>query len=200
MKGKPLNFTLNVKMANPAELTLEPFSKIHDSRYMMYWLALSNSGYKAYTDSLANIENEKLALEKRTIDQVAPGEQQPEVDHAIQQEKSNKGNNLNEFFREARDGGYFSYDMATNSETGLSLMVRYWGAEWGSRKFELSIDDQKLVTEDNTGRWNQSMFKDVVYSIPDAMVKGKTHVRVKFQALRESTAGAVYHVRLVRNK
>ncbi|MBV5349549.1 hypothetical protein JZU61_07905, partial [bacterium] len=79
---------------------------------MMYWLALSNSGYKAYTDSLANIEKVKLALEKRTIDQVAPGEQQPETDHAMQQEKSNKGNNLNEFFREASDGGYFSYDLA----------------------------------------------------------------------------------------
>jgi len=197
--GKPLNFRLSVKMENPAELTLEPFYKIHDARYMMYWLALSNLGYKAYTDSLANIEKEKLALEKRTIDQVATSEQQPETDHAMQQEKSNKGNNLNEFFREARDGGYFSYDLATKSETGLSLMVRYWGAEWGSRKFDISIDDQKLVTEDNTGKWNQSMFKDVVYSIPDSMVKGKTHVRVKFQALPESTAGAVYHVRLVRN-
>jgi hypothetical protein len=165
---------------------------------MMYWLALSNSGYKAYTDSLANIEKEKLALEKRTIDQVAPGEQQPETDHALQLEKSNKGNNLNEFFREARDGGYFSYDMATNSETGLSLMVRYWGAEWGSRKFDISIDDQKLVSEDNSGRWNLSMFKNVVYPIPDSVIKGKTHVRVKFQALPESTAGAVYHVRLIR--
>ena len=198
VKGKPLNFTLNVKMANPAELTLEPFSKIHDARYMMYWLALSNSGYKAYTDSLANIEKEKLDLEKRTIDQVATGEQQPETDHAMQQEKSNKGNNLNEFFREAREGGFFSYDMATNSETGLSLMVRYWGAEWGSRKFDIYVDGQKLVSEDNSGRWNQSMFKDVVYPIPDSMIKGKTHVRVKFQALRESTAGAVYHVRLIR--
>lgn len=196
--GKPLNFRLNVKMVNPAELTLEPFYKIHDARYMMYWLALSNSGYKAYTDSLANIEKEKLALEKRTIDQVAPGEQQPETDHAMQQEKSNKGNNLNEFFREAREGGFFSYDMATNSETGLSLMVRYWGAEWGSRKFDISIDDQKLVSEDNSGRWNLSMFKNVVYPIPDSMIKGKTHVRVKFQALPESTAGAVYHVRLIR--
>ncbi|MBV5313338.1 MAG: glycoside hydrolase family 127 protein [Prolixibacteraceae bacterium] len=199
VKDKALNFKLNVKMENPAELTLEPFYKIHDARYMMYWLALSNSGYKAYTDSLANIEKEKLALEKRTIDQVAPGEQQPETDHAMQLEKSNKGNNLNEFFREARDGGFFSYDLATKSETNLSLMVRYWGAEWGTRKFEISIDEQKLVTEDNTNKWNQSMFKDMVYSIPDAMIKGKTHVRVKFQALSGSTAGAVYHVRLVRN-
>jgi hypothetical protein len=200
LKDKALNFKLNVKMENPAELTLEPFYKIHDSRYMMYWLALSNSGYKAYTDSLTNIEKEKLALEKRTIDQVAPGEQQPETDHAMQLEKSNKGNNLNEFFREARDGGYFSYDLATKSENNLSLMVRYWGAEWGGRKFDISIDDQKLLTEDNTNKWNQSMFKDVVYPIPDSMVKGKTHVRVKFQATPGSTAGAVYHVRLVRDK
>ena len=198
VKDKPLNFTLNVKMANPTELTLEPFSKIHDARYMMYWLALSNSGYKAYTDSLVNIENEKLDLEKLTVDQVAPGEQQPEVDHAMLLEKSNKGNNLNEFFREARDGGYFSYDLATKSETNLSLMVRYWGAEWGTRKFDISIDDEKLVNEDNTGKWNLSMFKDVVYPIPDAMVTGKTHVRVKFQALPESTAGAVYYIRLIR--
>jgi len=200
VKDKALNFKLNVKMENPAELILEPFYKIHDARYMMYWLALSNSGYKAYTDSLTNIEKDRLALEKRTIDQVAPGEQQPETDHAMQQEKSNKGNNLNEFFREARDGGYFSYDLATKSETSLSLLIRYWGAEWGNRKFDIFIDNEKLVTEDNTGRWNQSMFKEVAYPIPDSMVKGKTHIRVKFQALPESTAGAVYHVRLVRNK
>ncbi|MGE5448870.1 MAG: glycoside hydrolase family 127 protein, partial [Bacteroidales bacterium] len=49
VKDQSLHFTLNVKMVNPAELTLEPFYKIHDARYMMYWLALTNSGYKAYT-------------------------------------------------------------------------------------------------------------------------------------------------------
>lgn len=200
VKGKSLNFKLNVKMINSAELTLEPFYKIHDARYMMYWLALSNSGYKAYTDSLANIEKEKLALEKRTIDQVATGEQQPETDHAMQIEKSNKGNNLNEFFREARDGGFFSYDLATKSETNLSLLVRYWGAEWGNRKFEIFIDDQILISEDNTGRWNQSKFQNLEYAIPDTMIQGKNHIRVKFQSLPGNTAGAVYSIRLVKKK
>jgi len=166
---------------------------------MMYWLALTNSGYKAYTDSLAKIETEKLALEKRTIDFVMPGEQQPETDHAMQMEKSNKGNNMNEFFREARDGGYFSYDLATKSETNLSLFVRYWGAEWGSRKFDIYIDDEKLITEDNSNRWNQSMFKKIVYPIPNSMINGKSHIRVKFQPVQGSTAGAVYVVRLIRN-
>jgi DUF1680 family protein len=200
IEGKPLNFKLNVKMENPAELILEPFYKIHDSRYMMYWLALSNSGYKHYTDSLTKIESEKLALEKLTLDKVLPGEQQPEADHAMLSDKSNKGNNLNEFFREALDGGYFSYDLATKSETDLSLFVRYWGAEWGNRKFDIYIDDQKLITEDNTNKWNISMFRNIVYAIPNSMISGKTHVRVKFQSLQGTTAGAVYMVRLIRNK
>jgi uncharacterized protein len=198
VKDKPLHFRLSVKMINPAELTLEPFYNIHDARYMMYWLSLTNSGYKTYTDSLAKIEEEKLSLEKRTIDYVASGEQQPETDHAIQKENSGTGNNLNEFYRDAGSGGYFSYDLATKSETNLSLLIRYWGAEWGSRKFEIYIDDEKLLTEDNTGKWNQSMFKNVVYPIPDSMVMGKTHVRVKFQALPGNTAGAIYIVRLLR--
>ena len=118
----------------------------------------------------------------------------------MQKENSTTGNHLNEFWRDAKDGGYFSYKLATEGETDLSLMVRYWGSEWGSRKFDIYIDDQKLISEDNTGRWNQSGFIDIVYSIPDAMIKGKKSVQVKFQALPQSTAGAVYYVRLLRKE
>jgi hypothetical protein len=90
--------------------------------------------------------------------------------------------------------------MATNSETNLSLLVRYWGAERGGRKFDIYIDDEKLVTEDNTRKWNQNKFQMIEYAIPDSMIKGKDHVRVKFQALPGNTAGCVYYIRLVRKK
>ncbi|MCB0748300.1 MAG: glycoside hydrolase family 127 protein, partial [Ignavibacteriae bacterium] len=198
VKDKSLNFKLDVKMINKADLTLQPFFQIHDARYMMYWLALTPDEYQTYLESLANIEKEKLLLEKRTVDFVATGEQQPETDHSMQIENSNTGNNLDEFWREASDGGYFSYNLFTNYESNLSLYVRYWGAEWGNRKFEIYIDDEKLVTEDNTGRWNQSLFKDIVYEIPKSMIENKKNVRVKFQSFKETTAGAVYMVRLLR--
>lgn len=199
VKGKPLTFTfLGLKTVNPLKIELEPFYRIHDSRYMIYWMALTNNQYRSYLDSIARIEKEKLELQKRTIDFVAPGEQQPEVDHAIQKENSNTGNFQNEFWRDARNEGYFSYNMATNSETGLHLIVRYWGAEWGNRKFDIYIDNEKLLTEDNTGRWNLSGFQDVRYTIPDSMVKGKDQIRVKFKALTGSVAGAVYYIRLIK--
>lgn len=201
VKDKPLTFSISdLKVINPIDIEFEPFYSIHDSRYMIYWMWLTNSQYKTYIDSLAIVEKERMELQKRTIDFVAPGEQQPEADHQMEKEKSNSGNSQNEFWRDARNEGYFSYNMATNSETGLSLIVRYWGAEWGSRKFDIYIDDEKLLTEDNTGRWNKSKFQDVIYEIPDSMVKDKKQIRVKFQALRGNTAGAVYYIRLARKK
>ncbi len=201
VSGKPLHFTVSdVKMINADDVVFEPFFNIHDARYMMYWMALSNTGYRTYLDSIALLEKEKLELQKRTIDFVAPGEQQPEVDHNMQKQNSNTGNFNDAFWRDARSEGYFSYQLATNNETGLSLLVRYWGAEWGSRKFTIYIDDEKLITEDNTGKWNQSGFQLVEYAIPDTMVKNKSMVRVKFQALQGNTAGAVYYIQLVRKK
>jgi uncharacterized protein len=201
IKNEPLHFTVkNVKVINPIKIELQPFYQIYDARYMMYWMALSNKGYQKYIDSIAASEKEKLDVDKRTVDFITPGEQQPEVDHAMQSDKSRTGNNQNQMFREAFNGGYFSYNIATENETGLSLMVRYWGAEWGSHKFDIYIDDEKLATEDNTGKWNQSQFKEISYAIPDGIIKGKANVRVKFVAKDGSSAGPVYYVRLVKNK
>lgn len=201
VKDKPLTFNAtSLKMVNKANIELEPFYRIHDSRYMIYWMWLTESQYKSYLDSVAVVEKERMELQKRTIDFVAPGEQQPEVDHLMEKQNSNTGNFQDEFWRDARNEGYFSYSMTTNSETGLNLMVRYWGAERGARKFDIFIDNEKLVTEDNTRRWNQSKFQDVVYKIPDSLVNDKKQIRVKFKALPGSIAGAVYYIRLLRAK
>jgi uncharacterized protein len=196
IKNQPLTFGLsNIKMINSQDVVLEPFYKIHDARYMMYWMALTNSQYQTYIDSIAAAEKEKLALQERTVDFVASGEQQPEVDHEMQTSNSKTGILNDEHWR---DGGYFSYNLTTKGETDLSLMVRYFGYEWGDRKFDIFIDDEKLISENNTGRWFQSKFQNVDYSIPNSMLKGKNHVRIKFQALPGSTAGAVYYIRLIR--
>ncbi len=199
VKDKPLTFsTSGLKMLNPSPLVLEPFFRIHDSRYMMYWMWLTDTQYKTYLDSLAKEETARIDLEKRTVDKVAPGEQQPEADHLMEKQKSNSGNAQNAFWRDARNDGYFSYLMLTESESRLSLMVRYWGAEWGNRKFDIYVDDEKLISEDNTGRWNLSRFFEMEYLIPDQLVKGKKQIRVKFQSLPGNTAGPIYYIRLIR--
>src|SRR5690606_30958649 len=141
VKGKPLQFTFsdNLNWVNKSELVLEPFFRIHDARYMMYWMALTPAQYNNYIDSIANAEREKLDVEKRTVDVVATGEQQSEVDHVLQRDQSRRGTAHKHAFREGARGGFFSYSLATNKETSRALMVRYWGAENGSRSFDIYI-------------------------------------------------------------
>jgi DUF1680 family protein len=199
VKNEPFQFTAaGLKMINPAPVVFQPFFQIHDARYSVYWMALSPSQYQSYLDSLRAKEYAKMNLQNRTIDFVAPGEQQPEADHAMQAKSSNSGNTHDMFWRDAQDSGFFSYELSTAGKTDLVLQVSYWGAEWGSRGFDIFIDDEKLLTENNTGRWNKSDFFDITYAIPDSMIRGKDHVRVKFQALAGNTAGAVYYLRLLK--
>ncbi|HLP05126.1 MAG TPA: beta-L-arabinofuranosidase domain-containing protein [Paludibacter sp.] len=198
--GKPLTFKGPGLFLNSSDtaLVLEPFYKIHDSRYMMYWLNLSASQYQSYLDSLATVQKAALELELRTVDKVAPGEQQPEVDHKLQSLNSYTGTAQNEFWRDARNGGYVSYSMLTKGKSDLSLMVRYWGNESGSRSFDILVDGVKLTTENLVGKWNTNAFKNVEYPIPNSMTAGKDTVTVKFQGINSSnTVGGLFFVRLL---
>ena len=198
--GKPLHFTLTTKMENAIRNELQPFFEIHDSRYMMYWLALSESNYQEYLDGLAKAEQERLAVEARTVDKVQPGEQQPETDHQMETDRSNTGSSNDVHFRDASDGHYFSYLMQTKGLTELDLRLKYWGVgEWKTHEFDIFVDDTLIQSVNNTGKYRISEFKYETYPIPADLLNGKTQVRVKFVAKPRKQIGEIYEVRLMKN-
>ena len=198
--GKPLHYTLTTRMENEIRNELMPFFELHDSRYMMYWLALSENSYKGYLDNLTKQEQERQALEARTVDKVQPGEQQPESDHFMETDRSNVGNTNDVFYRDASDGHFFSYLMQTGGETELSLRLKYWGVgEWKSHEFDILVDDVVVMSVNNTGKYRISEFKYETYPIPAELLKGKKQVRVKFVAKPRKQIGEIYEVRLVKN-
>ena len=201
MAGKPLHFNLETRMENPIQGELQPFFEIHDSRYMIYWLALSEENYKDFLDGLARAEQERQELEARTVDRVQPGEQQPETDHRMETVLSVTGNNNDVFFRDAQDGHYFSYLMQTGGLTDLSLQLQYWGiGEWKTHEFDIFIDDELLTSVNNTGKYRISQFKYESYDIPAQLLQGKTEVRVKFVAKPRRQVGEIYGVRLLKKE
>ena len=198
--GKPLHFKLATRMENAIDGELQPFFEIHDSRYMMYWLALGENDYKAYMQKLADEEKARQALEARTVDKVNPGEQQPETDHNMEADITERGNTEGVFFRDARDGHFFSYLMQTKGETNLSLQLKFWGQdEWRTSEFDIYIDNQLLTSVNNSHRWRTTQFKTVDYAIPSEFVKGKKEIRVKFVAHKGKQVGQIYGVRLVKH-
>ena len=219
IEGKPLHFTFKIENGewrienydlsqngkssqqgnHNSPFELMPFFEIHDSRYMIYWLALSEKNYKGYLDGLAKEEQERQALEARTVDKVQPGEQQPETDHKMETDQSYTGNTNDVFWRDARDGHYFSYLMQTGGNTDLSLRLMFWGVgEWKTHEFDIFIDDQLLTSINNTGKYRISQFKYETFDIPTDMLQGKTQVRVKFVAKPHKQIGEIYGVRLVK--
>ena len=198
--GKPLHFKLATRMENAIDGELQPFFEIHDSRYMMYWLALGENDYKAYMQKLADEEKARQALEARTVDKVNPGEQQPETDHNMEADVTERGNTEGVFFRDARDGHFFSYLMQTKGETNLSLQLKFWGQdEWRTSEFDIYVNDKLLCSVNNSHRWRTTQFKTVDYTIPSEFVKGKKEIRVKFVAHKGKQVGQIYGVRLVKH-
>jgi len=199
--GKPMCYT------NPAlftreqdkRLVLEPFFRIHDSRYMAYWLSMPNNEYAAYSRRVRSQEKAKVALDLRTIDSVAVGEQQPEKDHMMNSSNSRNGIHSGEQWRDAINGGFFEYNLLTGGNVkGVSLMLRYWGNESGNRIFDILIDGKVLCRERLEGKWRRDEFIDVKYRIPAAMLQGKDSVTVRIQSLPDSIAGGIFYMRLLK--
>lgn len=199
VEGKPFCYTVPglFREAKYANLMLEPFYQIHDSCYMMYWLSMTEMQYADYLSKMKAEEEQKLALDRRTVDAVGTGEQQPEVDHQMKYEISSKGNFEGEAWRDARDGGFFEYTLSTEGCENLALMVRCWGNETADREFDILIDGKLLVSENLVGKWNRSEFVNVEYALPEAMLQGKKEVTVTFRSHPGKIAGGIFFIRLL---
>lgn len=195
VKGKPLTYSVpgSIYPASSRNLELIPFFRLHDARYVIYWQITTPEGLQKMKEALATQEKERLALEAQTIDQVAPGEQQPEVEHAFASENSESGIHLNRHWRHA--AGWFSYRLVDKKKEAAKLRITYYGLDTG-RHFDILINDQKLAEVHLDGSHGNDFF-EVDYAIP-AAIRQAGALTVKFVAHPGSLAGGVYGVRLMR--
>lgn len=197
VEGKPLTFTA-AGLIRPKEfqtIELVPFFRVHDARYMLYWRTVSPEKYSEVAASLATSEQMRLALEARTVDHVAPGDQQPEVEHDLMSENSQSGVTHGRRWRDA--AGWFSYNMKAESDEPLELRVTYYGGE-RERKFHILVNDQVIESVDLKGG-KSDQFTDVSYRIPTEIVRtGKGVLTVKFAAKENSRTGSIFGVRVLK--
>lgn len=177
-------------------LILKPFYQVHDARYMLYWNVLSPMEYVQVQEDLRHLEEERVAMDKRTLDQVRPGEQQPEKDHNLKYERSQTGINMDRHWRHAN--GWFSYDFKKPTAEKVTLMVTYSGSDV-NRTFNILIDNQLLKTiklEDGM----RGKFYSREYDIPAEWIQNDTDgvLTIKFEAAPGSMAGGIYDVRLLK--
>ncbi|MDQ3842945.1 MAG: glycoside hydrolase family 127 protein [Bacteroidota bacterium] len=197
VKGKPLSFTA-ASLIYPSSfqnLVLQPFYSIHDARYMVYWRVTDEKGFKKIQEDLKETEKQKMALEESTIDQVAPGEQQPEAEHQFKGEKTETGTFNDWHWRNAT--GWFSYRLENKKGAGKRLRVTYYGAD-RNVAFNILINGVLLKKEALDGSKGNSFF-DVDYMLPDEVLKSSSEsIELKFSAQEGSRTARIFYVRLMK--
>jgi hypothetical protein len=194
---EPLHFLLAdvVEPASPEGLPLVPLFRLHDSRYQMYWELTNKEGLLAKQERRAATERLKLAREVATLDSVAVGEQQPEVEHGFVGEDTESG----EFQgRRWRHGRRFQYTLDLHSASAAELAVTYSG--WDrDRNFDVFADDTLLATERLNGE-KPGEFFERRYPLPAVVISATAsgRVTIRFSAHPGSLAGGVFDVRLMR--
>jgi photosystem II stability/assembly factor-like uncharacterized protein len=128
-------------------------------------------------------------LAERTIDSVAIGNEADEGKHNFQGDQSKTGPFGGRHWRDARRGGWFSYDLKVLPDQPATLVCTYWGSDV-RKTFDILVDGQKIATQTLSGS-KPGKFFDVEYKIPAGLTRGKDKVAVKFEAQPGGVAGGV---------
>ena len=188
------------------KLTLVPFYSIHHSRYMCYWYQQTAENFA--NSSMAKTEAENEALLARTLDFVAPGEQQSEAGHDVKYSNgSTKGTYNGESYRDAQSGGYVQYTLFNNNGVAdsLAIMCRFTVADKG-RKASLLVDGVKIadiVIPESVKKADSNGFYNVEYPIPASLITdGNGQVKKSFVLRLAATQGTLnpglYYLRLMK--
>ena len=204
-----LRFTINASRPGVAgyswgKLTLQPFATIHHARYMCYWYQQTAENYA--NSDMARDEQKAAQLEARTIDFVAPGEQQSEAGHEYSYSSdSNKGSYNDETYRDAKAGGYIQYSLFNTKGVtdSLSVLCRFTTADKG-RKATLTVDGVKIadIVIPSTMKGSSNGFYNIEYPIPASLArnangKAKDKFVVRLTASASTLCPGLYYLRLM---
>lgn len=188
-------------LCKPADVTLAAVNTIYDERYAMYFRLTSRETWEQDKARWTAEEQRERELEALTLDEVRAGEQQPEVDHKMQSLRSQASRpgqrpDIGRLWREAVDGGWFSFEMKVAPNKPMALLCTYWGADKGNRAWDILVEATMIGGEDAPIN-KPGEFVTKAYPIPAELTKGKQTVAVKIQARKASLTASVFDCRTV---
>ena len=135
------------------------------------------------------------AMQPRVVDEVIMGEN--EDDHDVDGQMHSTTANRGKPYHSAARGGSFSYRMKVLPDQTMTLNCRYSGSEKKGHVFDIAVDDQIIATQNLTAIAPGHLV-DLEYKIPTSLTRGKTEVKVEFQAHAGMTAGGLYGCQMLR--
>jgi DUF1680 family protein len=197
VKGLPLTFTADglIGGKDATRLRFMPFFRLHDSRYMIYWPYSTPANLAGLKSQLFDEDEKQQALLAQTIDEVAAGEQQPEVDHQFTGIDSTAGLTKERHWRHA--SGWFSYALNDAQLQAKTIRLSFLTPK-SERSFDVMINGV-LIDSINLPVKSSEELQTFNFSVPAVQVQqSQGKLVVKLVAHQGSIAGDLVELRLLK--
>lgn len=135
-----------------------------------------------------------LDAERRTIDKVIIGNHSSEQAHNLKGERTRCDSGMG--WRDATDGGWFSYDLKCEPKGKQELVLTYHSTDGGNRTFDILINGEKIATRTLRAE-NYDVLFDVAYDISAHLLRSG-RLTVKIAAHDGNIAGGVFGCKVCR--
>ncbi|WP_438432665.1 beta-L-arabinofuranosidase domain-containing protein [Gorillibacterium sp. sgz500922] len=157
-------------------LIFTPHYRQHEERYGIYWRFVEADS-EELQEHLEKSRQEQR-LKEITIDSVQVGNDQYELEHRIEGERTHSGTWEGLNGRRAEAGGWFQYDMSVEPGIRSGLSATF-NSVHRNRSMEVWIDGNRLAIETFPDEWKRNFFEKT-YEIPLEWTRDRKAVKVKF--------------------
>jgi hypothetical protein len=178
--GAPLTFTTTV--AQPREIVLQPFFRLHDCSYAIYWDRVTPAGWDTHVNEVKKLRVQAQQIEARTVDKVTVGDLSSEMVHQLEAEgnsftgRGNYGLAMHVPWRQMRTGESIDYRMKVPRDEPVTIRCRYF-----VKPYQQDTDVNIQVDGASIAHEKGPLSSDVMavdYPVPPEITKGKDEIRV----------------------
>ena len=193
VEGKPLTFRMTgLAPLKYKEMTLVPFSSLHECRYMVYWPLVSEQEWKERLAKQEADEKARIALELITADKVTCGEQQPESDHFSNVAESVNGDDNGRHWRMTGRNGWFSYILNTKGWPVQHVRIALNGREGNEATVLVNGKEAGSIIPHMTG--NEEIH---LIDIPQEF-RSENVLEVTVKGMEGKASPKIYEIRIVK--
>jgi DUF1680 family protein len=182
-------------VGRPEDVTLVPFYRLHRRTYSIYFDLFTPSEWERQAAENAAERERQRRLDEAAVAIIQPGDKESEQEFHQGGEETWPDRARGRSCRRGRK--WFSYEVPVEPDRPMALVVTYYHDEWRRRTFAIRVDGHE-VGKQEIPRGGVPRFFDVEYAVPEAVVRGKTAVTVRFEATEGNEIAGVYGLRMIR--
>jgi DUF1680 family protein len=178
-------------IARPREIKVQPFFRVRDCSYIVYWDRVTPAGWIAHVNDVEKFHVQSLRLDARTVDRVAVGDLVSEMAHQLNVQgpaATGQGMRGLEMHLPWRTGESFAYEMQIPSDQSVTVRCRYFSQRYKPGNGpDIEVEGVKISYDNVAPSTNAITISGVVveYPVPLPITKTNGKVRVRIRSAKD---------------